>query len=484
MNMLFVGREKEQQRLREYLNSSRSEFIAVYGRRRVGKTYLIQHVVGTDYVFYAAGMNNVSMHIQLQNFMQGIRKHRPDVPVAKNWLDAFIALESYLDSLPEGRKIVFIDEMPWLDTPQSNFISGLEHFWNSWASWRDDVKLIVCGSATSWILNNLIKNRGGLHNRVTHKMLLKPFSLKECKNYFEESGFHLSNRQIAECYMVLGGVPFYLSKMNRGEGVAQNIDRLIFDEEGELHDEFHSLYNSLYKNAVNHIKIVTALATKGRGLTRREILSKTKLPDNGKFSLMLEELESCGFIRSYEPYLADHVRRRRMSVEQRVSSNTLFQLVDHFTLFHFQVMRRADARDSHYWSNSQHTHDYPVWCGLSFEMLCLNHIEQIKKALGISGINANVFSWFGKGENRAAQIDLLIDRADNTINICEMKFWSKPYAMTEDDERDIERKISAFTEATSTDKQLIVTMITTKGIEHNEHSETVQRELTLDDLFL
>lgn len=248
MNKLFIGREKEQRQLKEYLSSDQSEFIAVYGRRRVGKTFLIQQVIGNNYAFYVAGMNNVSMRIQLKNFMQGMRKNGEDIHTADTWLDAFIALEDYLDSLSEGNKIVFIDEMPWMDTPRSNFISGLEHFWNSWASWRDDIKLIVCGSATSWILNNLIKNRGGLHNRVTHKIPLKPFTLKECQDYFDARQFRMSTRQIAECYMVLGGVPFYLSKLDKGEGLAQNIDRLLFAEDGELNDEFTSLYNSLLLN--------------------------------------------------------------------------------------------------------------------------------------------------------------------------------------------------------------------------------------------
>ena len=483
MNKLFIGREKEQQQLKEYINSDQSEFIAVYGRRRVGKTFLIQKVIGNECAFYVAGMNQVSMSTQLKNFMQGIQKNCPKVPVVKTWLDAFMALESYLESLPEGNKVVFIDEMPWMDTPRSNFISGLEHFWNSWASWRDDIKLIVCGSATSWIINNLIRNHGGLHNRVTHKIPLKPFTLKECQMYFEARGFRLSTKQIAECYMVLGGVPFYLSKMNKGESVAQNIDRLVFSEEGELHDEFQSLYNSLYKNAANHIRIVTALATKGKGLTRKEILEKTKLPDNGKISMMLEELESCGFIRSYEPFVKVNSNSPILSSGNRKNADVLYQLVDSFTLFYFQVMSKANAHDANYWSNNQNTHVYSTWSGLSFEMLCLNHFEQIKKALGISGITANVYSWFGKGSQRSAQIDMLIDRADNTINICEMKFWNRPYSMTAQDEDDIERKVSTFIEATKTDKNVIVTMITSKGVERNEYSECVQRELTLDELF-
>ncbi|MGM9697780.1 MAG: ATP-binding protein [Prevotella sp.] len=483
MNKLFIGREKEQRQLKEYISSEQSEFIAVYGRRRVGKTFLIQQVIGNDYAFYVAGMNNVSMRIQLKNFMQGMRKTGENAHTVDTWLDAFIALEDYLDSLPEGKKIVFIDEMPWMDTPRSNFISGLEHFWNSWASWRDDIKLIVCGSATSWILNNLIKNRGGLHNRVTHKIPLKPFTLKECREYFDARQFRMSMRQIAECYMVLGGVPFYLSKLDKGEGLAQNIDRLLFAEDGELHDEFSSLYNSLYKNASNHIKIVTSLATKGKGLTRQEIIERTKLADNGRFSLMLEELESCGFIRCYEPYVSETTRRRRIGTGKTKNSDTLYQLVDPFTLFYFQVMRKADAYDANYWSNNQNTHLYSTWSGLSFEMLCLNHVDQIKSALGISGISANVFSWAGKGYDRSAQIDMLIDRADLTINLCEMKFHNKPYTMTRNDEEDIERKVDSFKEATKTDKSIIVTMITTMGLERNEHSEGIQKVITLDQLF-
>ena len=482
MDKFFVGREKEKQQLNDYINSNQSEFVAVYGRRRVGKTYLIQHVIGNEYAFYVAGMNNVSQATQLRNFMQGIQKNCPGVPPAKTWLEAFIALENYLEALPEGRKIIFIDEMPWMDTPRSNFISGLEHFWNSWASWRNDIKLIVCGSATSWIINNLIKNRGGLHNRVTHKLPLKPFTLKECRQYFAAKGFRLSEKQIAECYMVLGGVPFYLSKMSKGESVAQNIDRLLFAEDGELRDEFQSLYNSLYKNATNHIKIVTALATKGKGLKRQEIINQTKLASNGKFTLMLEELESCGFIRRYEPFPAKaSLGRNRLDGHQ--SPDTLYQLVDHFTLFYFQIMKKAVAHDPNYWTNSQNSHTYSVWSGLSFEMLCLNHAEQIKNALGISGITSNVFSWYGKGDEKKAQIDMLIDRADKTVNVCEMKFYNRPYAMTAKDETDIERKVSSFIEATKTDKNVIVTMITTKGIEQNEHSGCIQRELTLEQLF-
>ena len=232
-------------------------------------------------------------------------------------------------------------------------------------------------------------------------------------------------------------------------GYEQTFDRLLFSEDGELHDEFSSLYNSLYKNASNLIKIVTSLATKGKGLTRQEIIERTKLADNGRFSLMLVELESCGFIRCYEPYVSETTRRRRICIGKTKNTDTLYQLVESFTLFYFQVMRKADAYDANYWSNNQNTHLYSAWSDLSFEMLCLNHVDQIKSALGISGISANVFSWAGKGYDCSAQIDMLIDRADRTINLCEMKFHNKPYTMTKNDEEDIERKVSSFKEATN-----------------------------------
>ncbi len=483
MEKIFIGREKEQRLLREYMDSENSEFIAVYGRRRVGKTFLIQQVVGDSFAFYAAGMSDVPLRMQLDSFMHGIRAKCPKVRRPKTWLEAFMALETYLESLPEGHKIVFIDEMPWMDTPRSNFISGLEHFWNSWASWRNDIKLIVCGSATSWIINNLIRNRGGLHNRVTHQISLKPFTLRECREYFKARGFRFSNKDVAECYMVFGGVPFYLSKFVKGDSLAQNIDRLLFAPEGELRDEFQSLYRSLYKNAENHIKIVTALAAKGKGMTRQELIDRTGLPDNGKFTMMLSELEMCGFVRSYRIYLLCDERMRPRPASRLQTRNVLFQLKDPFTLFHFQIMRKAGADDPNYWSNSQNTPVHNTWSGFSFEMLCVNHKEQICAALGISGITTTVYSWAGGDGRRSAQIDLLIDRADRTINLCEMKYHKEPYSMTAQDEEDIERKVSTFREATDTDKNIIVTMITFKGLERNEHSSCVQKELTLDQLF-
>jgi len=481
MDTFFIGREKEQKMLKEYLNSDQSEFIAVYGRRRVGKTYLIKHVIQDEASYYVAGMHQATLQMQLENFIQPFRRNGFKQRKPKNWLQAFYQLENYLETQPQGKKIIFIDEMPWFDTLHSHFINGLEHFWNSWAANRNDVKLIVCGSATSWIINNIIKNRGGLHNRVTHTISLSPFTLRECKNYFEAKRIHMQARQLKECYMIYGGVPFYLSKINKDESIAQSVDRLIFAENGELHNEFHNIYHSLYTNATDHIKVVSALAIKAKGLTRKEISEITDLSSNGNLSTILEELVQCGFIRAYEPFKAENKPLRRRALNMHHSPNCLYQLIDPFTLFYFQVFVNH-SNNPHYWTQAYLSHEHSTWAGLSFEMLCLNHANQIKQVLGIVGMHTQVLSWFGKGDSNKAQIDMLIDRADDCINICEMKYYNDILHLTQKDEDDVRRKINVFLEQSGTHKQVILTLITAHGLEHNAHSGGIQQELTLEDI--
>ena len=289
MNKDIIGRIKEQETLLRLMDSGESEFIAIYGRRRVGKTFLVRKLLSDQFSFYVTGMDNVNMQDQLLNFTLELRKFSgKDVSVPENWLYAFEMLSQHLESLPDGKKIIFMDELPWMDTPKSNFVSALEHFWNSWASARSDIKLIVCGSATSWMIDKLINNRGGLHNRLTHRMPIEPFTLQECKQYFEAKGFGYSNREIAECYMVMGGVPFYLKQMQKGFSVAQNIDRLFFEIGCALDGEFDNLYRALFKYSENYIRIVEVLSSKGKGLTRQEIIQQTKLANNGGLTTMLK----------------------------------------------------------------------------------------------------------------------------------------------------------------------------------------------------
>lgn len=472
MNKKLIGRKEERRRIEEYLSSDKSEFIAVYGRRRVGKTFLIRQVVGDDACFSLSGMENADLNDQLANFFFTLRRVYPAAARPKSWLEAFDELQSYLESLPDGKKVVIIDEMPWLDTVRSRFIGALERFWNGWVDTREDIKLIVCGSATSWMIDNIINNRGGLHNRRTHQIYVPPFTLEESKQYFDAYGFGYRPKEIAECYMVTGGVAYYYSLMSPKESVAQNIDRLFFASHGELKTEFDNLYRSLFKHSGDHITIVTALATKGKGLTRKELLRHTKLNNNHKFTQTLVELEKCGFIRSYIAF-------------GETKRDILYQLTDAFTLFHFHYAAANKYQDEAFWSNSINSPRYGSWSGYAFEVLCLNHLRQIKQALGISGVQSRACCWTSKRDEgkMGAQIDLLIDRADHTINICEMKFSKSEYEITKSDDENISNKVNAFIEQTKTRKSIMVTMVTSFGLKRNKYSGNVQRVITLEDLF-
>lgn len=475
MQEQLVGRVVEQQLLESYLQSGRSEFIAVYGRRRVGKTFLIRQVIGDKASFTISGMENVSTNDQLLNFKIALNRYGAMDQECTNWLEAFDLLIRYLESLPDGNKIVFIDEMPWLDTPSSRFVSSLEHFWNDWASARNDIKLIVCGSATSWMMDNLINNHGGLHNRVTHQLLLEPFTLGECREYFTRYGFGYSDREIVDCYMVLGGIPYYFSLMNSADSVAQNIDRLFFSPTGELRYEMTNLFRSLFRHSESYVSIVEALSKKSKGLTRSELLEITKLNNNARFTKMLDELEYCRFIRKYQDY-------------GNKSRQTTYQLIDSFVHFYYSIIAKNPYQDEHFWSHSILSPAYHAWSGFAFEILCLNHIRQIKSALGISGIQSQVYSWRAPKDmvavnNKGAQIDLLIDRADNCINVCEIKFAMDKYIISKAYEETLRNKLYLFSQNIGKRKTLRLTMITTYGVLQNQHSHILQNEITMEQLF-
>lgn len=467
----IIGREKERELLNQYIDSNESEFIAIYGRRRVGKTFLIRKMFGERLAFYMTGMDNVTMQDQLLNFTLELRKFSgKDIPVPENWLYAFNSLATYLESLPNGNKIIFMDELPWMDTPKSKFISALEHFWNSWASNRSDIKLIVCGSATSWMIDKLINNRGGLHNRLTHRMAIEPFNLQECEQYFEAKGFGYSQKEIAECYMIMGGIPFYLKQMQKGLSIAQNIDRLFFEIGCALDGEFDNLYRALFKFSENYIRIVEALASKGKGLTRQEIIQQTKLPNNGGLTTMLKELESCGFIRQYEPFA-------------KQKKDILYQLTDFYSLFYFRFIQKNRYRDEHFWTNSLGSGIHRSWSGYAFEMLCLMHIAEIKKALGISGVQSLTSSWRSNSSEEGAQIDLVIDRKDQTVNLCEMKYADRTFVIDKQYDENLRNKLASFREETKTRKSLHLTFVTTYGVKPNAYSGHIQKEVVLEDLF-
>lgn len=465
----IIGREKEKAVLHKILESGQSEFVAVCGRRRIGKTFLIREALEKQIVFQLSGLANSSTKEQLQNFAQTIALYDSTIKAKpKNWLEAFLILTKYLLTLSEKRKVVFIDELPWLDTAKSDFMSGLEHFWNGWASTRKDIILVVCGSATSWMMDKLINNHGGLHNRLTQRIFLQPFTLKETEEMLQSKGISYSRYEVAECYMVLGGVPFYLSMLDSKVSLAQNIDSLLFDPMGMLHSEFKNLYAALFKNSEDYEKVVAALSTCNQGLTRSDILKKAKLKSGSKMTTILNNLEYCGFIRSYTNFSYS-------------KKDSVYQLVDFYTLFYFRFLKDAAFRDIKYWSAIQSTPTFNTWAGLSFELLSLQHAEQIKDALGVRGVLTESFAWRSR-ENKA-QIDLVLNRNDQTINICEMKFSRGMFTITKQYADELRKKMLIFQTETKTKKSLQLTMITSNGVQRNPHSSVMTNEVLLDDLF-
>ncbi len=470
---MLIGRKEEQKRLRDAYESDYSEFVAVYGRRRIGKTFLIRETFNYEFTFAHTGVSKKNTRAQLQEFHSSLKRQGAEKsPVPTTWLEAFDQLSLFLQNSTDKRKVVFIDEMPWMDAPRSGFVTALEHFWNGWASARKDILLIVCGSASSWIINKILKNHGGLHNRVSTRIHLKPFTLLECEMYADYRKLGLSRMQIAEGYMAMGGVPFYWSKLDKSKSLVQNIDALFFSADGEFRHEFEELYASLFNKPEKYLKIIDALGSKKVGLTRDELVKKSGLEDNGQFSQMLEDLSYCGFIRKY-----CHIGKK--------VKNAIYQLIDNYTLFYYQFIKDYRNTDENYWMKMLGRPEYAVWCGLAFEKVCLLHARQIKETLGISGILANVYSWYTTAttDNPGAQIDMLIDRADDVVNLCEMKYSKTPYAITAEYQEKLLSKARRFVETTETNKAIHIVMITSNGLKKNQHSDVAQNEVILNDLF-
>ncbi|MDR1832866.1 MAG: AAA family ATPase [Fusobacteriaceae bacterium] len=473
--MEIIGRKQEIKALTSYMESGKPEFLAVYGRRRVGKTFLIKEFFRNRFAFYCTGRFDGSKEEQLQMFNIALNKYgKTPYPQKNDWLESFLQLEQLIKTAKSpGRKVIFIDEMPWLDTRASGFLSALEYFWNSFASARPDVFLIACGSATSWIVKKLFENTGGLFNRVTRRMALKPFTLAECEAFFHSRHIVLNRYQIVEAYMIFGGIPFYLDQFRPDYGLAQNVDFLCFGENAPLKDEYQVLYKTLFKNDENHRKIVTALAGKLSGLPREEIVSVANLPDGGTLTKVLDELESSGFIRKYHGYA-------------KKSRGALYQLTDPFTLFWRRFLAEGGNNDAAFWAKSLSAGSQNAWRGYAFELVCLAHEEQIRKALGIAGVVANTSAWRSNGNGDyapGAQIDLVIDRADHIINLCEIKYALREFAIDKSYAERLEAKIRAFAEETKTRKGLHMTFVTTYGVKRNQYAYLAQSEVTMQDLF-
>ena len=470
----MIGRKAEKERLLKYEQSDESEFVAVYGRRRVGKTYLIRNIFNDRFTFQHTGVARGSTKEQLRAFGDSLRDCGADCREnPADWFAAFNMLKGVICRSTAEKKVVFLDELSYLDTKGSRFIPALEHFWNGWVSARTDVLLIVCGSATSWIINKVIKDKGGLHNRVSGRISLKPFSLKECEEYVTSRGIVMTRYQVAEMYMVLGGIPFYWKHLEPDLSSDQNIDELFFARANKLEGEFDELYASLFRKPDPYLKIIRTLGRRKAGMSRDEIIKNAGMTSCGNLTRYMRELEECGFIQ-------------KRIVFGKKSKGALYQLIDNFTLFHLAFVNENAANNRHFWSASADAQFRIVWEGLAFERLCLQHIEEIKRKLGISGIVSNDVSWqvAHTSEHDGAQVDLLIDRADGVINICEMKFASVEYEIRDGEEKRALARRELFKRLSGTRKAVHLTYVTTFGVKRNAHSGFVQSQIVLDDLFV
>jgi hypothetical protein len=473
----IIGRQDEKNILNEALHSKDAELIALFGRRRIGKTFLIRNHYHNHLAFELTGVHEASLKDQLHNFSLALQDSmkisvRPAQPA--NWIDAFRMLSDHLTKVLKKHPIVILfDELPWLCTRKSKFLQAFGHWWNTWASRNPLVKVVICGSAASWMIRNIINDRGGLHNRVTRRIRLLPFTLQETELFFHHHGVKLDRYQVLQLYMAMGGVPQYLKQIKKGESAAQTIDKLCFTKNGMFKTEFGELYKSLFAHAENHEAIVRALSKKAKGMSRAEVIAACGFTTGGWTSELFDELEQSGFITSYIPF-------------DRTLRDAIYKLTDEYSLFYLKFIEGAKATGAGTWLRISKTQSYISWSGFAFEAVCQKHIQQIKNALGIGGVYTEASGWRYSPKNgqTGVQIDLLLDRADHTINLCEMKFASKEFTIDKKYAGELQNKVNVFEEETKTKKTIFTTMITTYGVKANEHSiAKVQAEVIMDDLF-
>jgi AAA+ ATPase superfamily predicted ATPase len=470
----IIGRIPEQRQLSRLLESPEAELLALYGRRRVGKTFLIRNAYEKQLLFEFSGVHQVSQKKQLELFGKALTQaSRFPLGAPANWTQAFDQLTAFLEpKIKKQKKVIFIDEFPWLHTPRSGFREAFEQFWNMWASRQKNLVVVICGSAAAWMIKHIINNRGGLHNRVTCKMRLLPFTLAESEAFLKSRHIQLDRYQLIQLYMVMGGVPQYLKTVDRGDSLTTAVDRICFSPDGFLHHEFKNLFQSLFESSQNHMEVVKALAKIRIGLTRNELLKACNLQTGGGTTQLLDELRESGFIEAYAPF-------------GKSSKDAVYKLIDEFSLFYFKFMADGKIQGPGSWTSFSSSSSWSSWCGFAFEQICLKHIAQIKHALGISGVYSEHYLWrHSSVSDEGAQIDLLIDRQDQCINVCEMKFSRYEYEVTKKYAQDLERKLRVFQSSTRTKKTLFLTMVTTHGLKNSaNYRGLIQKEVTMDSLF-
>ena len=480
----IVGRDLEKNILQQLVNSNEAEFLAVYGRRRIGKTFLIREFFkDVDMYFEITGLQSGVLNDQLENFIdvfktQFAKKDIIDIP--ENWHKALKMIINEVDKKSiKGKMVFFFDELPWLAHRKSKFVQALEYFWNVWASKRKNIIVIVCGSSASWMLEHIVNNKGGLHNRITKRIRLLPFTLKETKDYLESRRIKLDNKQILEVYMAMGGVPHYLKQIQKGLSAAQNINKICFTKDGILVDEFNKLYQSLFEYSENYIEIIRILSKKRMGFTRKELLNKLKIKSGGGLSKILLALEESGFISKIIPF-------------GKRSNDAVYKLIDEYSLFYLTWIANTpkgvlNSKKHSYWINKRITSSWNAWAGYSFEGICYKHAYQIKLALNIGGVNTLESSWSIRPKNKekpGSQIDLIIDRSDNCITVCEIKYYDLDFIINKSYYQKLKSKLEVFRREIKTNKTIFFVMMTTYGVKENQYyDQIVSEQLDMNILF-
>ena len=473
---VITGREDEKELLSKIERSGEPELVAIYGRRRVGKTFLVRNIFEKQLALEFSGIHNATLDQQLENFSAVLSKASGGLPLAKplNWIQAFDFVADYLTPLiSKQRRVIFFDEFPWINTPRSGFLQAFENFWNSWASRQKNLVVIICGSAAAWMIQQVINNRGGLHNRVTRRIRLLPFTIAEAAAFLRNRKINLDKYQLLQIYMAMGGIPQYLKEIRMGESAIQAIDRICFTKDGLLHDEFKNLYHSLFDNATHHIDVIRSLAKKGKGLSRSEIIKACKLTSGGGTTQLLEELTESGFITPYIPF-------------DRAAKDSIYKLTDEYSLFYIRFLENHHVEGKGTWIRFSAGSSWKSWSGAAFESVCIKHSGQLKRAIGIENVYTETSVWRHRatGSGQGAQVDLLIDRRDLCINICEMKFSISEFDVTKAYAKELENKLKVFRDTTQTRKTLFLTMITTYGVKNTEHYPgLIQTEITMEALF-
>lgn len=466
MENLLTGRQSEIATLEKALASPESEMVSVIGRRRVGKTFLIQSVYEKQIAFEISGLQYAEKNDQLRNFRQQLKMAFPDrteQPVPKDWLDAFFQLTEALDATDDGKskRVIFFDEVPWLATHKAKFLMGLSYFWNSWAV-RRNVVVVICGSAASWMIKKVLRDKGSLHNRVTRRIRLHPFNLADTEAYLKARYVNMNRRQLLLLYMAMGGIPHYLKEVEAGESAAQAIDRICFSEDGLLRDEFQALYPALFDQSETHVKVIRALATTQQGYDRQQLLSKSRLTDGGYLTRVLEELTESGFISSFPIY-------------GKKKKGMRYRLTDQYSSFYLRFIEPNTYGGTGSFMALSQSQAYKSWCGYAFETVCLQHVPQIKEALRIGGIytQSSTFYQAGSKDKEGAQIDLLLDRNDGVVNLIETKFYDGPYRVDKATLARLEKQRRVFQAAVGKRKQLSWVLLTADGGERTADSQGV-----------